>query len=64
MSPGALRGVLEKRARDWSVKRGVLEIQFGTLERVHKGQTDILWRYFDDFKKDVFFKGGFQGRSR
>ena len=61
MSPGALRGVLEKRARDWSVKRGVLGIQFGTLERVHKGQTVILSTYFDDFKKDVFFKGGFQG---
>ena len=57
MSPGALRGVLEKRARDWSVKRGVLEIQFGTLERVHKGQTAILSTYFDDFKKDVFFIG-------
>ena len=57
MSPGALGGVLGKRARDWSVKRGVLGIQFGTPERVHEGQLAILSKDFDGFEKDVFFIG-------
>ena len=63
MSPGALGGVLGKRARDWSVKRGVLGIQFDTPEKVHEDRTGILFTYFDDFQKDVFFKS-FKGLPR
>ena len=57
MSPGALRGSRGKRARDWSVKRGGLEIEFGIPERVHEGQLAILSKDFDGFEKDVCFIG-------
>ena len=55
MSPGALRGSRGKRARDWSVKRGGLEIEFVIPGRVHEGITAILSKDFDGFEKDVFF---------
>ena len=57
VSPEALRGSRGKRARDWSVKRGGLEIEFVIPGRVHEGITAILSMYFDDFQKDLFFIG-------